>query len=225
MEITPITLLVRIAVGTLLGGVIGYERTVRGRPAGLRTHILVALASATFMVVSTHFVYLQGYRPADLVTVDGSRIAASIVSGIGFLAGGAILRSGLTVRGLTTAAGLWLVAAIGMSAGAGMYSVAFFVTMLGLIVLTAVRRFEHKDRMVRRRLSVVLDEEGALDAISARLTRAGALVSALDYDKQPATGITSLTAEVRFPRTAKIDRVVRDLEKLPGIQRIRIEAK
>lgn len=225
MEITPITLLVRIAVGTLLGGVIGYERTVRGRPAGLRTHILVALASSTFMVVSTHFIYLQRYGAADLITVDPSRIASSIVSGIGFLAGGAILRSGLTVRGLTTAAGLWLVAAIGMSAGSGMYDVAFFVTMLGLVVLTVIRRFEHKDRMIRRRVSLVLDKEGALDAVSARLVKSGALVSALDYDKQPAVGITSVTAEVRFPRGAKIDRVVRDLEALPGIQRIRIEAK
>jgi uncharacterized membrane protein YhiD involved in acid resistance len=105
-------LVLRIAVGTALGGVIGYERDIHGRPAGLRTHAVVALASATFMVVSTHMVYFQHYKAGDLVEVDGSRIAASVVSGIGFLAGGAILRNGATVQGLTTAAGLWLVAAI-----------------------------------------------------------------------------------------------------------------
>jgi uncharacterized membrane protein YhiD involved in acid resistance len=91
-------LVLRIAVGTALGGVIGYERDIHGRPAGLRTHAVVALASATFMVVSTHMAYYQHYKAGDLVEVDGSRIAASVVSGIGFLAGGAILRNGITSR-------------------------------------------------------------------------------------------------------------------------------
>jgi len=96
--------LVRLIVGTLLGAVIGYERHVHGRPAGLRTHLLVALASTTFMLVSTHFVYFQHYAKEDLVAVDTSRIAASVVTGVGFLGGGAILRTGITVQGLTTAA-------------------------------------------------------------------------------------------------------------------------
>ena len=78
-------LLLRILVGAALGGIIGYERHIHGRPAGLRTHFIVALASATFMVVSTNFVYLQHYGHDDLVTVDPSRIAASVVTGVGFL--------------------------------------------------------------------------------------------------------------------------------------------
>src|SRR6185312_1132190 len=121
-------LLVRILVGTVLGGAIGYERDLRGRPAGLRTHAIVALASATFMVVSTRFFYFQHYGKDDLVAVDPSRIAASVVSGIGFLGAGAILRDGITIKGLTTAAGLWLVAAIGMAAGGGMYVESVFAT-------------------------------------------------------------------------------------------------
>src|SRR5690348_13731439 len=120
----------RIVGGAALGGVIGYERRRHGRPAGPRTHLIVAMAAATFMVVSAQFVYLQGYGKEDLVSVDASRIAASVVSGIGFLAGGAILRSGPTVQGLTTAAGLWLVTAIGLSTGSGMYVEAVVVTGL-----------------------------------------------------------------------------------------------
>src|SRR5262249_49353971 len=85
-------LLVRLGVGTALGGVIGYERDVHGRPAGFRTHLIVALASTLFTLVSTHFVYFQSYGRDDLVGVDPSRIAASVVTGIGFLGGGAILR-------------------------------------------------------------------------------------------------------------------------------------
>ncbi len=143
-------LLIRLVVGTVLGGVIGYERDVHGRPGGLRTHLIVALASTTFMLVSTHFVYFQHYTKDDLVTVDTSRIAASVVTGIGFLGGGAILRTGLSVQGLTTAAGLWLVAAIGLSAGAGMYVVSVAATLVGVLAVAVLRRFEHKDeRLVR----------------------------------------------------------------------------
>src|SRR2546425_7644521 len=138
-------LLIRLVVGTLLGGVIGYERDIHGRPAGLRTHLIVALASSTFMVVSTHFVYFQHYAKEDLVAVDPSRIAAAVVSGIGFLAGGAILRTGLTVQGLTTAAGLWLVSSIGLSSGAGMYTESVAATAIGVVALTLLRRVGPKD--------------------------------------------------------------------------------
>src|SRR5277367_5974718 len=91
----------RIAFGACLGGVIGYERDRHGRPVGLRTHLIVAMTAATFMVISSQFVYWQHYGKDDLVEVDASRIAASVVSGIGFLAGGSILRSGINVQGLT----------------------------------------------------------------------------------------------------------------------------
>jgi putative Mg2+ transporter-C (MgtC) family protein len=101
-------LLLRVLAGTMLGAVIGYERRIHRRPAGLRTHLLVALAASVFMVVSTNFVYFQHYVRDDLVAVDPSRIAASVVTGVGFLGGGAILRTGVNVQGLTTAAGLWL---------------------------------------------------------------------------------------------------------------------
>ena len=153
-----VELVVRILVGTALGGIIGYERDIHGRPAGLRTHALVALASATFMVVSTHLAYYQRYGPHDFTEVDGSRIAASVVSGIGFLAGGAILRTGFSIQGLTTAAGLWLVAAIGLCAGGGMYYESIAATVLGVVALTLLRRFEDKDDRIRRRLVLTLTE-------------------------------------------------------------------
>jgi putative Mg2+ transporter-C (MgtC) family protein len=98
-------LLLRVLIGTALGAVIGYERHIHGRPAGLRTHLIVALASATFMVVSTNVVYFQHYGRDDLIAVDPSRIVASVVTGVGFLGGGAILRTGINVQGLTAVAG------------------------------------------------------------------------------------------------------------------------
>src|SRR4051812_7879453 len=121
MPISEADLLIRLAVAVVLGGAVGYERELHEQPAGLRTHLLVALASATFTLVSLHVVFYQHYTPDNIVRMDTGRIASNIVVGMGFLGGGAIVHSGLTIKGLTTAASLWLTAAIGMAAGGGMY--------------------------------------------------------------------------------------------------------
>lgn len=218
-------LLLRIGIGSLLGGVIGYERDRHGRPAGLRTHMIVALASATFMVISTHFVYLQHYGKNDLVEVDASRIAASIVTGMGFLAGGAIMRTGLSVQGLTTAAALWLVGAIGMAAGAGMYAIAVFVTIIGVLALTVLRVFEDKDdRMSRRRILLVLGVDGSVSEISNKLGEIGATVSAVEYDRHVADKTLAVTLDVRFPHTVRIDRLLEEIEAQRDVRRVKLEA-
>ena len=217
-------LLVRIAVGSLLGGVIGYERDRHGRPAGLRTHMIVALAAATFMVISTHFVYLQHYGKDDLIEVDASRIAASIVTGMGFLAGGAIMRTGVSVQGLTTAAALWLVGAIGMAAGAGMYLVALFVTLMGVIALTVLRRFEDKDdRVSRRRIFLLLGADGSVSEISAKLGAIGANVAAVEYDRHVADKTLAVTLDVRFPHSVGIDRLLEEIAAQRDVRRVKLE--
>jgi putative Mg2+ transporter-C (MgtC) family protein len=218
------SLLLRIAVGSLLGGVIGYERDRHGRPAGLRTHMIVALAAATFMVISTRFVYLQHYGKDDLVEVDASRIAASIVTGMGFLAGGAIMRTGISVQGLTTAAALWLVGAIGMAAGAGMFVIAVFVTIMGVIALTLLRRFEDKDdRITRRRIFLVLGADASISEISTKLTDIGATVAAVEYDRHVADKTLAVTLDVRFPHTIRIDRLLEEIEAQRDVRRVKLE--
>jgi putative Mg2+ transporter-C (MgtC) family protein len=217
-------LLARLLVGTALGAMIGYERQLHGRPAGLRTHLIVALASTTFMIVSTHFVYFQHYAKDDLVAVDSSRIAASVVTGIGFLGAGAILRTGISVQGLTTAAGLWLVAAIGLSAGAGMYVVSASATAVGVTALTVLRRFERKnDHLVRRKISLVLSDAALpLSALFAALTLDGAIVSPAEYEKEMDEHRTEVTFQASFPAAAS-DRVLELLETQPGVRRLRVE--
>src|SRR5918994_358618 len=108
-------MMVRIALGFLLGGVLGWQREQVGRPAGLRTHMMVSAGSAAFTVVSVY-----GFPDQGTVR-DPARIAAQIVTGVGFLGAGTIWRTPSTVRGLTTAASIWLAAAIGMLVGAGLY--------------------------------------------------------------------------------------------------------
>jgi putative Mg2+ transporter-C (MgtC) family protein len=217
-----VELIVRILVGTALGGIIGYERDIHGRPAGLRTHALVALASATFMVVSTHMVYFQHYHEGDFVEVDASRIAASVVSGIGFLAGGAILRTGFTVKGLTTAAGLWLVAAIGLCAGAGMYVESTAATVTGVAALTLLRRFEDKDDRVRRRLVLTLTPEAIpTEALVAKLKAHDLHPTVEGWNKE--SEIRQLTVALRLPSLDGETRLVTALESEPGIARMQLD--
>ncbi|HEV2005686.1 MAG TPA: MgtC/SapB family protein [Candidatus Limnocylindrales bacterium] len=108
----------RLVLAAALGALIGGEREIHGHPAGIRTHMLVALGSGLFTVLSIH-----GFGQGPGVPIDPTRIAAQIVSGIGFLGAGAILKDGIVIRGLTTAASLWATAAVGMAAGAGEYIV------------------------------------------------------------------------------------------------------
>jgi putative Mg2+ transporter-C (MgtC) family protein len=219
-------LLARIAIGGALGGVIGYERDRHGRPVGLRTHLIVALASATFMVVSTQFAYYQSFGGREGIEVDASRIAASVVSAIGFLAGGSILRTGATVQGLTTAAGLWLVTAIGLCSGAGMFVESVAVTVFGIIALTLFRRFEDKNDLVtKRRVSLVLapDAAATVPAIMKSIAELGAGVSEVAYDRRmDDKNRTTVTLDVTLPVSIELIELVRRLESHSGVQRIQI---
>ena len=133
----------RLAVGLVLGAVIGFERELHRQPAGFRTHSLVALGAALFTIISAYGVAGS--------TVDPTRIAAQIVSGIGFIGAGTILQHRGNVRGLTTAASLWAVAAIGMAAGDGLLALALIGTLLILVVLALLDSVEN---FVRRRLGL-----------------------------------------------------------------------
>ena len=158
----------------------------------------------------------------DLVTVDASRIAASVVTGIGFLGGGAILRTGLNVQGLTTAAGLWLVAAIGLSAGAGMYVVSVAATAFGVLALALLRRFEHKDeRLLRRRISLVFTESGpSVSGLLGALADAG--VSPAEYERRLDEHRVHVPLQAQIP-AASTERLVDLLESQPGLERVRVE--
>lgn len=142
-----IDILIRILSALLLGFTIGLEREMTNKYAGLRTNILVCLGACIFTIISIYG--FPTFADGDNVIVsqatgvrDTARIAAQVVTGIGFIGGGTVLRHGATVFGLTTAATLWIAASIGMACGAGMYSVAIIGTILSIITLVSVRVFE-----------------------------------------------------------------------------------
>ncbi|MCK5850550.1 MAG: MgtC/SapB family protein [Kiritimatiellae bacterium] len=137
-------LITRIIVAALLGSIIGLERELHGRAAGLRTHMLVTTGTALFVILSQYIANISGYA----ISGDPGRIAAQVVTGIGFLGAGAIIKEGLSVRGLTTAACLWVSASIGMACGMSAYTLAATTTLVvlfGLILLPRIERCLPRD--------------------------------------------------------------------------------
>ncbi len=132
-------------VGAMIaGGAIGVEREYRSRPAGLRTHVLVALASCLLMLGAVHQVRWMSDTPMDVVRIDPVRMAHGVLTGVGFLCGGVIFQQGFSVHGLTTAASLWITSAIGTLFGVGLYGLATLGTVLALVMLSAARFLDHR---------------------------------------------------------------------------------
>jgi putative Mg2+ transporter-C (MgtC) family protein len=161
----------RLLVAAILGALVGLEREIHDHPAGMRTHLLVSLGSAGFTVLSIAAFPAPGADPA--------RIAAQIVSGIGFLGAGAILKAGATIRGLTTAASLWTVAAVGMAAGAAAWIVAITITVIAIVSLWPLQLVA--DRFIGRaphlvRLRLVVDDPAALARVISVITDRGGSV-------------------------------------------------
>lgn len=154
-------------VGSVIaGGLIGLEREYRGRPAGLRTHILVSLSSALLMLAAVHQVRWLSDTPHDVIRIDPVRMAHGILTGIGFLCGGVIFRQGLSVHGLTTAASLWTTSALGTLYGVGFYGLAVGGTAATLVILAGFRVIDARmpqittlDVVVRYRRGDVFPEQ------------------------------------------------------------------
>jgi putative Mg2+ transporter-C (MgtC) family protein len=224
MPITLLELLLRLSVAAFLGGAIGYERERREQPAGLRTHLLVSLASATFMIVSTQFVFFQNYVNDGVVRADVGRIASNVVVGIGFLGGGAILHAGLQIKGLTTAASLWLVAAVGLSAGAGMFLLACLAAAITLFALVVLRYLERNFKNVLH-LRVQINSEGeflthaqveqALGSIRAEVTN-------IDYARDRVRNRSQINLEIRLSRHELEEPMVKLLEDLPSVSSLEV---
>ena len=173
---------VRLLAAAVLGGLVGIEREVSDQPAGLRTHIAVALGASLFGVVSTlGFLEFDRPRAESTVQVDVSRVASNVAVGIGFLGAGVIFRQGITVRNLTTAASLWVVAAIGLTCGVGdvtTAAVASLVLLVSLVLLRPLRTFVRRhwgtrSVTVRVRLRQGTDPSAVID----QLDREGAVTT------------------------------------------------
>lgn len=208
METHWLVVVARLGLAVLLAGVVGLERELSAQPAGLRTHVLVSLGAALFALTGTAVAH-----------ADPTRVAAQVVSGIGFLGGGAILREGVSVRGLTTAATLWAAAAIGLASGLGIYRPAVFAAVIAVAVTAGLKVVERRAFSRRRGQLVVLTV--ADRPLNEVLTGVAAVLAHATVN-----GITSEHGSHRVELRAKpsppkdLPALAQELLAVPGIQAV-----
>lgn len=221
-----IHLLSRLLLASFLGGLIGLEREIHGRPAGFRTHLLVSLGACLFTITSLEIYRIFGnFSGSGPVGVDPGRIAAQVVTGIGFLGAGAIIRERASIRGLTTAACLWVAAALGIACGIGLFWLAISVTLVALVNLLLLKEVERRltrDTYVLvkvwgedkgdfiARVYDVLNETG-LDNVDAKLQK--------DLDK----GVTSIELQVKQASKGSSMELLARLSAVEGVKRVSVD--
>jgi putative Mg2+ transporter-C (MgtC) family protein len=214
-------ILLGLSLAALLGAILGFERERHGRPAGLRTHLLVSLGAAGFMVLSPLVAEMGKGVPAD-----PGRIAAQIVSGIGFLGAGAIVKEGVNIRGLTTAACLWIAAAIGMTAGAGFYLEAILICGLAMVALVIFPYIESWQRSHSYQvLEITMPLKVDVNAVLAKIRAHKVSLKRVDMDRDYTNDTLKLTCLIRFFTREVTDQdaleIVEAIESLDvGLKRI-----
>jgi putative Mg2+ transporter-C (MgtC) family protein len=216
--------LLKILLAAMSGALIGLEREKHGRPAGLRTHLLVAAGACLMVIVSEGFYlkyhHLNGVESS--LRVDPARVAAQIVSGIGFLGAGVIIKEGLSVRGLTTAASLWLVAGLGMAFGVGLLGPGLIATAVALFCLITLKRLEpllKKDRYVHLKVIARLEPDiypELTEIFTLRKLRITDLSSTLDLEN----GTVTYQFNVVQHRKVIGRELTTLIAALPGVKRI-----
>ena len=186
--ISPYEIIFKLLLGTLLGGIIGFERQSHGRPAGFRTQLLVCVACVLIMIISESY-YIQNSMKPEYARIDPTRIAAGAMTGVGFLGAGVILKTGVSIQGLTTAACIWIVSAIGLAIGAGQYVAGVTGFTITFISLWFLRLMEIKiPTMAYKYVTVVTDSSGDEKAITSIFQDSGFKINKMDYDVEITKG-------------------------------------
>ena len=205
----------RLILSAVFGAAIGFEREINGHPAGMRTHLLVSLGAALFTVLSAY-----GFEPGtQTAPVDPTRIAAQIVSGIGFLGAGAILKDGLSIRGLTTAASLWATAAVGLAAGAGQQILATVGTLIIIFSLWPLSLVADRIRGTAKRLLTIrltLTELDPLVDVFAALTSRQVEIVGVETERSASDRI-KVDLDLRVRPTADLPGAMQAISAIHGV--------
>ena len=178
----PYEIILKLLLGTLLGGIIGFERQTHGRAAGFRTQLLVCVACVLIMIISESY-YIQNSLKPEYARIDPTRIAAGAMTGVGFLGAGVILKTGVSIQGLTTAACIWIVSAIGLAIGAGQYVAGITGFAITFISLWFLRLMEIKiPTTAYKYVTVVTDQSGDETAITSIFQNRGFRINKMDYE-------------------------------------------
>jgi putative Mg2+ transporter-C (MgtC) family protein len=216
-------IVLRLFVAAVLGGLVGFERERHHQPAGLRTHMILAIGSALAMCISIDLaMQYRQYAPNG----DPARLAAQVISGIGFLGAGAILRYGTSVKGLTTATSLWTVAIIGLAVGAGHYLPAIAASVLLLLILSVLDIMEKRLIVVEETRALILkavDRPYFTDDLRKVFGEFGIVLKSFCVSKDIAAREIELEAVVKMPEKADLEQLIGTLSKMEGAKSVEIQ--
>jgi putative Mg2+ transporter-C (MgtC) family protein len=215
-------ILLRVLLAAVLGALVGWQREIHHQPAGLRTHIILVVGAALCMTLSID-VALQ-FR-ATALNGDPGRIAAQIVSGIGFLGAGAIIREGFTVKGLTTATSLWTMAVVGMTVGMGYYLTSVVVTLLIFVVLTVLNSVEKRYIHPHLEITITLkadDRKGLMDEVKKVLMDKGRRIISLGIRRNLEDRNVGIEADIDVTESDPTESLVDDLSAIKGVHSFKI---
>ena len=211
-------ILLRIALSMVLGGVIGFERERDNQPAGLRTHMILVIGACLAMILSINI--------GAVSHTDPGRIAAQVISGIGFLGAGAILRFGFNVKGLTTATTLWTMAIVGLVIGAGYYWIAIITTIIMLIVLAALNVIEKnyvRVNVIRNIVIDLQDRKSVLRDLRETVYKLTDKVMAFSVQKNIKSKRLRLELTARFKNSEKLEHLIEEISRIEGVRALKIE--
>ncbi len=214
-----ITIVLRLILACILGGIIGNEREHMNRPAGFRTHILVCIGSALVMITSEYL--FRQYK--GFTNMDPARLGAQVISGIGFLGAGTIIREGFNVKGLTTAASLWAVSCVGIAAGIGFYEGAITATILIYITLITLKKME--DRMLKKKVYSTIyihsyNKSGQVSAVTGIFDNSKVAVKSIEFMNNENDKSLYMKIMLNMPDGLELRQVMEELHGLDGIQKV-----
>lgn len=216
-------IILRILVSAVLGSVVGFERERQEQPAGLRTHMILVIGATLAMVLSVNLGYLFA-RPGT--PSDPARLAAQVISGIGFLGAGAILRYGYTVKGLTTATSLWTMAIVGMAVGAGYYFVGIVTTALILIVLALLNVIENRfvRTSVSRFITIETDyHKGVVKSVRKIVQKFSDSLPSFTIQKHFKNKRLRINMVARISRDQALEELIEALSDVEGVRNLKVE--
>jgi putative Mg2+ transporter-C (MgtC) family protein len=221
--ISEVQIILRVLLGAVLGAVVGFERERDNQPAGLRTHMILVIGATLAMVLSVNLGYLFA-RPGT--PADPARLAAQVISGIGFLGAGAILRYGYNVKGLTTATSLWTMAIVGMAVGAGYYLIGVFTTALMLVVLGLLNVIENRwvRTSVSRFISIDADyTKGVLKDVRHIVQEFADDLTSFNIQKEFKNKRLRIQVVARISRDQRLEELIDALSDIDGVKSLKVK--
>ncbi|MCM8767713.1 MAG: MgtC/SapB family protein [Candidatus Omnitrophica bacterium] len=215
----------KVLLSGILSGIIGFEREIHGREAGLRTMILVGMGTTTILISSFQVYHVFSNLQDSILRIDPARIAYGVVTGIGFLGAGVIIKDRKRIRGLTTAACLWFVTSIGLAVGVDLYIFSIFLTFIALVILYILKIFEKKIKVDKYNIIKIVgsDKKELRDSIEKIIEKFNLKIISYEIVKNKVDGKTELTYTVRYKSSQNINEIFEKISAIEGLEKTELK--